>query len=47
MLPRLLLLTPFVLLPALPGQDRIDKDYKGELPRSAPKEPADALKTFS
>lgn len=35
------------LLSAQPPKDSLDRDYAGELPRIAPTEPAEALKTFS
>src|SRR6185295_560704 len=34
------------LVRAEPGQDALDKDYAAELPRIAPKEPGEAIKTF-
>src|SRR5437763_9793999 len=37
---------PAALLMAQPPKDSLDRDYAGELPRIAPTEPSEALKTF-
>src|SRR4051812_1517328 len=42
----ILLLPAVALLGADPPKDKQDKDFSAELPRIAPKEPADAVKTF-